>query len=287
MDATRLGSVIRAVRVRLRLRQLDVARRAGVARSTISRIERGVAGSLPLDDLLRVTSSLEISVDLVPRWRGGELTRMLNAGHATMHEAVARLLAAWPEWTFAPEVSFAVYGERGVIDVLAYHTACRTLLVIELKTELVDVQGLLGSADGYRRLALGIARERGWNAAHVSVWVILRDTDTSRRRVAAHATVLRSALHSTAGLCADGCEPPTSRWPGSHFSQMVACGALTGWLPGFGASVGIDEGEPSTIPRHIRARWARTTRECSVDVHLRKSGPRRPYRGQAGPAPRP
>jgi hypothetical protein len=147
-----------------------------------------------MDLLLKVASSLEIYVDLVPRWRGGELPRMLNAGHAALHEAAARLLAAMPGWTFAPEVSFAVFGERGVIDVLAYHGESRALLVIELKTDLVDVQGLLGSVDRYRRLARGVARDRGWEAASVSVWVVLRDTDTSRRRVAAHATVLRSAL---------------------------------------------------------------------------------------------
>lgn len=153
-----------------------------------------MTGSLPVSVLLKVASSLEIHIDLLPRWRGGELTRMLNAGHAALHEAVARLMAALPGWAFAPEVSFAVYGERGVIDVLAYHGESRALLVIELKTELVDVQGLLGSVDRYRRLARGVARDRGWEAASVSVWVVLRDTDSNRRRVAAHATVLRAAL---------------------------------------------------------------------------------------------
>jgi transcriptional regulator with XRE-family HTH domain len=194
MDAVRLGSVFRAVRIRLRLRQVDVARRAAVARSSVSRLERGLAGSLSIDSLLRVASSLEIYVDVIPRWRGGDLPRMLNAGHSALHEAIATLLARMPGWAFAPEVSFAIYGERGIIDVLAYHRERRALLVIELKTDLVDVQGLLGSVDRYRRLARGVARDRGWDAASVSVWVLMRDTDTNRRRVAAHATVLRSAL---------------------------------------------------------------------------------------------
>jgi hypothetical protein len=70
----------------------------------------------------------------------------------------------------------------------------RSLLVIELKTELVDVQGLLGSVDRYRRLAPGLARQRGWDSAATSVWVVLRETDVNRRRVAAHAAVLRAAL---------------------------------------------------------------------------------------------
>lgn len=194
MNTTRLGAALRAVRIRLGLRQADVAHRAGVSRQTVSRAERGLAGSLPLDTLERVAASVEIQIDLVARWRGGDLPRTLNASPAALHEAIARLLASVPGWSFAPEVSFSVYGERGTIDVLAYHSLDRCLLVIELKTELVDVQGLLGSVDRYRRLAPGLARQRGWDPVRTSVWVVLRETDVNRRRVAAHAAVLRAGL---------------------------------------------------------------------------------------------
>lgn len=121
---------------------------------------------------------------------------MLGAGHGRLHEQVARLLQRQPGWITSPEVSFSVFGERGVIDVPAFHPARRMLLVIELKTELVDVQALLTAVDRYRRLAPRRASEKGWQARDVATWVILRDTSTSRRRVAAHATVLRSALPS-------------------------------------------------------------------------------------------
>lgn len=109
-----------------------------------------------------------------------------------MHEAVARLLTGTP-WRTAAEVSFSIYGERGVIDVLAFQPVTRALLVIELKTALVDVQGLIGAVDRYRRLAPKIARERGWEANSVSTWVVLRDSATNHRRLAEHATVLRHA----------------------------------------------------------------------------------------------
>ena len=111
-----------------------------------------------------------------------------------MHEAVARLLNRRPGWLFAPEVSFSIYGERGVIDVLGFHPERAALLVIELKTQLVDVQGLIGSVDRYRRLASRIAVPRGWRPRHVSSLVLLRDTQTNRRHVAAHGTVLRAAF---------------------------------------------------------------------------------------------
>jgi transcriptional regulator with XRE-family HTH domain len=193
MDAVRLGAVFRAVRLRKRWRQADVARAAGVSIATVSRIERGKLEELAIRTLLTVAASLEIRIDLTARWRGGELDRMLNAGHAALHEAVARhVLPAG--WLMAPEATFSIYCERGAIDVLAFHPPTGALLVIELKTDIVDVQALIGSVDRYRRLAARIAAERGWRATSVSCWVVLRESPTNRRRLAAHATVLRQAF---------------------------------------------------------------------------------------------
>ena len=55
----------------------------------------------------------------------------------TLHDAVAAWFAhRWGLWRLSPEVSFSVYGERGIIDVLAWHPKTKILLVIELKTEV-------------------------------------------------------------------------------------------------------------------------------------------------------
>jgi transcriptional regulator with XRE-family HTH domain len=193
MDALRLGSAVRAVRLRKGWRQADVAAAARVSIATISRVERGEIESLSVAMLRRVMAALEIRLDWVPRWRGGELDRMLNSGHAAMHEAAAVLFGG-SDWLPAVEATFSIYGERGIIDVLAFHPATGALLVIELKTDLVDVQGLIGAVDRYRRLAPQVARERGWAATSVSCWVLLRDTPSNHRRLAAHATVLRAAF---------------------------------------------------------------------------------------------
>lgn len=193
MDALRFGAVFRAVRLRRGSRQLDVARAAGVSPATVSRIERGHFAALSVGTLSRVAATLEIRVDLVPRWRGGELDRMLGAGHAAMHEAVAAVLVA-ADWLMSPEATFSIYGERGAIDILAFHPPTGALLVIELKTDLVDVQALIGAVDRYRRLAPRLARERGWSLQSVSCWVILRESPSNHRRLAAHATVLRTAF---------------------------------------------------------------------------------------------
>jgi transcriptional regulator with XRE-family HTH domain len=194
VDALRLGATFRAIRIRKGWRQADVARQSGVSPTTVSRIERGRIEGLTIRSVLQVAAPLEIRVDWQPRWRGGELDRMLNAGHAAMHEAVARSFTQAGGWLAAAEATFAIYGERGAIDVLAFHPQSRAVLVVELKTTLVDVQGLIGAVDRYVRLAPQIARDRGWAAESVSSWVLLRESPTNHRRLAAHASVLRAAF---------------------------------------------------------------------------------------------
>jgi transcriptional regulator with XRE-family HTH domain len=176
------------------LRQSDLAGLAGVSRADVSRLERGRLTNLRVGVVVRVFEALGGRIDLVPRWQGGDLDRLLNARHAALHESVARWFASLPDWQVAPEVSFAIRGERGVIDILAWHASTRTLLVIELKTEIVDISELMGTVDRKRRLAAEIARERGWQPAAVAVWVIVGASRTNRRRVAAHSATLRAAF---------------------------------------------------------------------------------------------
>lgn len=194
MDTRRLGTVVRAVRVQRRWTQGDVAAAAGLSRAPVSRVERGHAGTLTLDALAGVAGALDIRLALTPSWRGGDLDRLLSRCHAALQEVIARQLAGLPGWEALPEVTFSRYGERGAIDLLAWHRASRSLLVVEVKTELVDVDDVLRAVDRYRRNAPHVARERGWDAASVSVWLAIADTTASRSRVARHASLLRAAL---------------------------------------------------------------------------------------------
>jgi transcriptional regulator with XRE-family HTH domain len=193
MDDSRVGTSLRAVRLRRGWRQVDVAHRAGVSDSTVSNMEKGRIGSTSLDNLRAVARTLDIRLDLVVRWRGGELDRLLNARHASLANLVIELLRSHG-WEVAPEVSFSIYGERGWIDILAWHAPTRTLLVVEVKTQLVDAHETLGVLDRKRRLAPQIARQRGWAAAHVATWLVLEESRTNRRRVERLAALMRAAL---------------------------------------------------------------------------------------------
>jgi transcriptional regulator with XRE-family HTH domain len=195
MDDFRFGTVIRLARQRLGWRQSDLAARSGLSQAFISKLERGHLGSQSIESVRAVAAALDIRVDLLPRWRAGDLDRLLNRGHSALHESVARMFSdELPAWILAPEVSFSIYGERGVIDILAWHSSRRALLVIELKTDLADMNELVGTFDKKRRLARVVARDRGWDPVTVSAWLIVSGNRTNRRRVEAHRAMLRAAL---------------------------------------------------------------------------------------------
>jgi transcriptional regulator with XRE-family HTH domain len=218
MDDFRLGSAIRMVRQSRGWRQRDLSARSGVSCSAISRIERGQIGPQSIDSVRAVAAALDIRLDLVPRWRGGDLDRLLNRGHSALHESVSRSFRdEAPAWILAPEASFAVYGERGVIDILAWHPGRRALLVIELKTDLVDMNELLGTLDRKRRLAPTAGSARGWDPLTVSAWLIVSESRTSRRRVADHEAVLHSALPDDRRTMRQWLRDPVGRVAGLSF----------------------------------------------------------------------
>ena len=165
-----------------------------MSRAAVSRAERGHLDELTLAAFRRVTAALDLRVDLVPRWRGGELDRMLSRGHSLLHEAFARHLGTYAGWTCRPEVSYSIFGERGVIDMLAWHADRAMVLVVEFKTELIDVNDLVATMDRRRRLAIAIAQDFKWRPVSASSLVVLVGDRTNRRRVTEHRTLLRAAF---------------------------------------------------------------------------------------------
>lgn len=194
MNDHTVGRAFHAARARRRRRQVDVASRAGMSRWTIGRIEQGRLEDVSLGALRAVARELELSIDIAVRWRGAELDRLLGSGHDALREVVLDLLASTGGWVALPETTFSVWGERGAVDVLAWHAASDTLLVIEIKTEIVDGGRLVAQVDRYRRLGPTIAEGRGWRPARVAVLVVVADTRTNRRRLALLRGALRAAF---------------------------------------------------------------------------------------------
>ena len=143
--------------------------------------------------LIRVAAALGATVSVRILWHGEALDRLLDAGHADLVERTLALLKSW-SWDCATEVSFSIAGERGSIDILAFHAPTGTLLVIEVKSVVPDMQAMLHGIDRKARLGPRIAGDRGWKVATVARLLVLPDDRTVRRRVRQHATTLALAL---------------------------------------------------------------------------------------------
>lgn len=184
MDERRVGRALRVLRRTRGLRQSDVAERADVSQATVSAIERGHWSTTSLRTLERVFDVVEADVAVVVRYRGGELDRLLDEGHAATVAELATFLRA-DGWRVDAEVSFNHYGDRGSIDLLAYHTATRTLLVVEVKTEIASAEETLRRLDVKARVAPLLAPERfGEKPARVVRLLAVRSSTVNRQRVA-------------------------------------------------------------------------------------------------------
>jgi transcriptional regulator with XRE-family HTH domain len=199
VDDIAFGRLVRMSRIRRGWRQADLAERAGLSTSVVSRLEHGGLGAMQLNDARRVAAVLDIRLEVQPRGRAADLDRTLNWRHAALAEFVAGWLGATRGWEVRPEVSFSEYGERGVVDLLARHEPTGSLLVIELKTEVIDLGEVLGTLDRKRRLGAVIARSL----------VLIGDSVTNRRRVAAHAALVAAALPDRGPVLARWLRAPT------------------------------------------------------------------------------
>ncbi len=129
-----------------------------------------------------ILAALGAQMDVRVLWNGPQLDRLLDAGHAALGARIKQRLERWG-WMVRVEVSYSRYGERGRIDLLAWHPLTRTLLVLEIKTMLVDVQALLGSLDAKARLARHVAEQFGWDVRSVVPAIAFFEGRTTRRHL--------------------------------------------------------------------------------------------------------
>lgn len=186
-----VGERFRVLRRRLRLRQEDLARLAGISRQVVQRIESGQWDGIGLDKVHRVAGALGARLHVGLTWNGEQLDRLVDAGHAELQNTVAAMLRG-AGWLVAVEVSFNHYGDRGRYDIVAYHPATRIVLVVEIKTAIGDVQATLGILDVKVRLALTVARQQGWEQPLVAVPALVIADERQQHRVVSEHDALFS-----------------------------------------------------------------------------------------------
>lgn len=193
MHPIRIGRIVRTLRRRRGWRQIDLADRARVSQQVVSLIETGQIGHVSVHRLDRVLRVLEAELELNVRWRGGELDRVMDEGHAILVQAIAALLDALG-WVVRVEVTYSTGADRGSIDVLAFHPSRSALLVIEVKTDITSAEATLRKHDEKVRVAGAVAQSRfAWSARSVSRLLVLPDASTARRRITHHGLLFNRA----------------------------------------------------------------------------------------------
>jgi transcriptional regulator with XRE-family HTH domain len=217
MDDVRVGRLLRALRMRKRLRQGDVATTAGVSQSAISLVERGHLSTLSIRTVRAVFAAVDARFEGLVTWRGGAIDRLLDERHARLVGQVAQELQR-VGWEVHVEVTFAHFGERGSIDIMGLRRAASIALIVEIKTELTTIDDTIRRLDVKDRLAAQIVRDRfGWRPTTVARLLVVLDGTTARRRVASHDRALQVAFPDRGGRVRAWVRRPVGRISGLRF----------------------------------------------------------------------
>jgi transcriptional regulator with XRE-family HTH domain len=193
-DDLRLGLAIRRSRERRRLRQLDIAEGAGVTRQCVSLLERGRVDLLTVHTVRAIAATVGIDLPFAVRGRGAQIDQLIDEEHSAMVNAVVVRLTQ-EGWETMIEFSFNDYGDRGSVDVLAWHARHQALLVIETKSRLADLQETCRALDIKARVVprlVGVAR--GWRPAVVGVLLVVQESTREREAVARRAAIFDSSF---------------------------------------------------------------------------------------------
>jgi transcriptional regulator with XRE-family HTH domain len=192
MDDRRVGRAFREVRIHLGWRQQDVAERAGVSQRHVAEIENGRLEHVSLATLRKVGDTLDFRIGIDAWWRSGRIDHLLDRAHAALVEVIVRAFRD-AGWDVRVEYTFNEYGERGSVDILAWHAPTRTLAITEVKTRIDDVQDTNASFGRKVRLIPGIvARVEGWKADAILKVLVLVDTRQNRDLIRRHEATFRS-----------------------------------------------------------------------------------------------
>ncbi|MEO7294621.1 MAG: hypothetical protein ABIZ57_00635 [Candidatus Limnocylindria bacterium] len=221
MDDIAVGRVIMLARQRRRWRQDDLAFAAGVSRALVALAEAGAMERLTVRSLRRIAAPLEIRLPLAPSWNGGEVDRLRDRDHARLVEEVVTVLRH-EGWEVIVEYTFSHFGERGSIDIAAWHSGSQILLVVEVKTRVYDVQALVAGVDRKARLAGQLIRsERGWIPLAVGRLIVMPELSANRSMVARHSSIFGTAFSARSREVRSWLHRPTGDLAGLWFLSSV------------------------------------------------------------------
>jgi hypothetical protein len=159
-----------------------------MSQSMYSRAEEGDIRGMTVGSLERIVEAMGASLAIEIRFRGGLIDRLIDARHASLVEFVVSVLGR-AGWLIEIEFGFNVYGDRGSVDILGWHAATRTLLIVEVKSRFTDLQAMFLSLARKVRLIPDVVRkELGWDPLVVSRLIAVDGTHGNRTILRQHAS---------------------------------------------------------------------------------------------------
>jgi transcriptional regulator with XRE-family HTH domain len=170
-----IGSTIRSTRRARGWSQRRLAAEAGISQAMICAIERLRIPDLPVATAAQVLKALDVTIELIMTPPRVLATATRDDAHARCVAYVARQLER-AGFVVMTEVEIGGGRWLGFADVLAYHPMEHVLLVIEVKTEIVDVGEIDRAMGLYERGAWDAARRIGWRPRAVTGMLLVLAT---------------------------------------------------------------------------------------------------------------
>jgi transcriptional regulator with XRE-family HTH domain len=215
--AVRVGQRFRSARLAIGLSQRELERRTGISQSALSRFERGRSGSIGLSAMEALVAALGGRIDVVLELPFlVDRARQRDSLHARCVGYVARHLMT-AGWKVATEVEIQGRFGPGWIDVLAFDPRTRTLLVIEIKTEIHDLGQVQRTLGWYTARAHEAAVNRGWSPRVVRAALLVLATEEADRRIRANEDLITVAF------------PVRATWLAAWVTTPEASASSDGW----------------------------------------------------------
>ena len=176
----------------LDITQAELAVAVGVSRAHIASIESGRANP-SLDLAWSIAERLGVDLQLLTPPPLVLDRRRSDLVHARCSAYVERRMHA-AGWLTAREVEVMEGRTHGWIDLLAFHPSSKLLVVVEIKTQLLDIGAAERQIAWYEREARAVARRRGWQPRRVCAWLVLLASEEVEAAISIHRQLLRRSF---------------------------------------------------------------------------------------------
>lgn len=220
----------------MRLTQARLGEAVELSQSGISLIERGKLVGVTMRaigdicDVLGIRAAWQLTLPFesgrkaeaaaTEASEGRPAGRQRDAAHARCSGHVRRRLER-AGWIVLQEVEIAMGRTHGWIDLLAYHSARRTLLVGEIKTELHDIGGLQRTLAWYEREAWAVARGLGWEPTLAMTCLFTLATVANDDRIESNCEILAQAFPIRSRTMRGWLEDPAGPLAGERALVMI------------------------------------------------------------------